>query len=122
MPVAALESTVGPLLIVLCAAVAATAAGAPVVEGASARRPVLALTGGLLGLLSLGALALAFAVEAFCDGTCGRSASTLYLSAAGGLVACLGLAAAIHWRAPLLVVCLAILAGLVALGLGVATW
>lgn len=122
MHTAASNLTISQLLVVLTAVVAAGAAAAPVVSGARVRRPLEAIAGGLLGFISLCWLGVAFMTEAFCDGTCGRSSETLYVSSSAGLSACLVLAGALFLRAPVAITCSAFVAGIVALWAGAARW
>lgn len=122
MHAAASNLTISQVLVMLTAVGSIAVAAAPVVTGAQARRPMAATAGGVLGLLSVVWLLVAFLTDGSCDGTCGRSAATLYVSGIAGLACCAALAAALARRAPQIVRVSAIVAGAVALGVGAARW
>ena len=122
MGVIALDSSGGPLLVVLVALIGTGAAATPIVTSVRERRPLEAIAGGALGLMSLCWLTLAFMTEAFCDGTCGRDATTLYVAGSVGLVAGLLFAATIAWGTPKAVTWSLLLVGAAALGVGLARW
>jgi len=74
-------------------------------------QPLEGIAGGLLGVLSLPALAVGWWASALCEGDC-SSSWVLALWTAGliGLIACVAVAAAVHFKAPR-AVALALLAG-----------
>ena len=122
MDVIAADSTSGPILVVLVAMAAVGAAGAPLVAGFRERRAREAIAGGVLGVVSVCWLLLAFMTEAFCDGTCGRDATALYVAGGVGLVACLLFAATLVRRVSPAVTWSLLVAGAVALGIGLTRW